>query len=237
MKVSVIIPVLNEEAVIRKKLPDMQWIRDSGHELIVVDGGSADDSLSIAKTYSDIAIASSQGRAIQMNAGAKIATGDVLLFLHIDTVLPPGGFNKTVTSLGRAYDQGDDQNDGPVKKFWGRFDVRLSGSHIMFRIIESMMNGRSRITGIATGDQAIFVTKELFNKIGGYPAIPLMEDIEISRRLKKNSKPVCIRDQVITSSRRWEISGIYRTIFLMWRIRLSYWLGVDPVRLVKRYYG
>jgi len=229
MKVSVIIPVLNEEAAVRKMLPDMQWVQESGHELIVVDGGSTDDSVSIAKKYSDNVVVSSQGRATQMNAGARVATGDVLLFLHIDTVLPLDGINKIISS--------QDFSSDPFNKVWGRFDVRLSGHHFMFRIIESMMNIRSCITGIATGDQAIFVNKNLFEKIGGYLEIPLMEDIEISRRLKKISKPVCIRDQVITSSRRWEVSGIYRTIFLMWRLRLSYWLGVAPAHLAKQYYS
>ena len=232
MKVSVIIPVLNEETVIRKMLPELQWIQESGHELIVVDGGSTDDSLAVAKQYSDTAIVSSQGRAIQMNAGASIATGDVLLFLHIDTVLPSDSLNKIITSLDHGYSQNNDQ----LKNVWGRFDIRLSGHHFMFRIIEAMMNVRSRLTGISTGDQAIFVNKELFQKIGGYLDIPLMEDIEISRRLKKISRPVCIQDRVIASSRRWEVLGIYRTVFLMWRLRLSYWLGVAPARLVKQYY-
>ena len=232
MKVSVIIPVLNEETVIRKMLPELQWIQESGHELIVVDGGSTDDSLAVAKQYSDTAIVSSQGRAIQMNAGASIATGDVLLFLHIDTVLPSDSLNKIITSLDHGYGQNNDQ----LKNVWGRFDIRLSGHHFMFRIIEAMMNVRSRLTGISTGDQAIFVNKELFQKIGGYLDIPLMEDIEISRRLKKISRPVCIQDRVIASSRRWEVLGIYRTVFLMWRLRLSYWLGVAPARLVKQYY-
>ena len=232
MKVSVIIPVLNEETVIRKMLPELQWIQESGHELIVVDGGSTDDSLAVAKQYSDTAIVSSQGRAIQMNAGASIATGDVLLFLHIDTVLPSDSLNKIITSLDHGYGQNNDQ----LKNVWGRFDIRLSGHHFMFRIIEAMMNVRSRLTGISTGDQAIFVNKELFQKIGGYLDIPLMEDIEISRRLKKISRPVCIQDRVIASSRRWEVLGIYRTVFLMWRLRLSYWLGVSPARLVKQYY-
>jgi len=233
MKVSVIIPVLNEETTIRKMLPEMQWARESGHELIVVDGGSADDSLHAAKQYSDVVTVSSKGRATQMNAGARIASGDVLLFLHIDTVLPPDSLSKILTSM---YDR-NSENNSQVNNLWGRFDVRLSGSHFMFRIIEAMMNWRSRITGIATGDQAIFISKELFEHIGGYQEIPLMEDVEISGRLKKIRKPVCIEDQVIASSRRWEVSGICRTVFLMWRLRLSYWLGADPVRLVKEYYG
>ncbi len=233
MKISVIIPVLNEETAVREMLPEMQWIRESGHELIVVDGGSTDDSFPLAKNFSDAVIVSTQGRAVQMNAGAKIATGDVLLFLHIDTILPPDSLSKILTSVN----WGNTQNNSQVEKAWGRFDVRLSGSHFMFRIIEALMNWRSRITGIATGDQAIFVSKELFEHIGGYKEIPLMEDIEISRRLKKFCKPVCIQDRVIASSRRWEVSGIYRTVFLMWRLRFSYWLGVDPVRLVKQYYS
>jgi rSAM/selenodomain-associated transferase 2 len=220
MKISVIIPVLNEETAIRKMLPEIQWIRESGSELIVVDGGSADDSVSLAEKYSDAVIVSTKGRAAQMNAGAKIATGDILLFLHIDTVLSPDSLNHILTSINCVKGKNNIQG----KRAWGRFDVRLSGSHFMFRIIEAMMNWRSRITGIATGDQAIFITKELFEH-------------EISRRLKKICKPVCIQERVIASSRRWEVSGIYRTVFLMWRLRLSYWLGVDPVRLVKEYYG
>ena len=233
MKVSVIIPVLNEQIAVQEMLPAMQWVRESGHELIVVDGGSTDDSLSLAKKYSDAVVISSRGRAAQMNAGAGSATGDVLLFLHIDTVLPLDGINKILTSLHSH----NNQINGRVKEVWGRFDVRLSGDHFMFRVIEFMMNWRSRVTGIATGDQAIFITKELFVKVGGYLEIPLMEDVEICRRLKKIRKPVCIQDRVITSSRRWEVSGIYRTVFLMWRLRLSYWMGVDPVRLAKQYYS
>lgn len=233
MKISVIIPVLNEEEAIEKMLPEIQWVRESGSELIVVDGGSADDSVSFAKKYSDAVVVSEKGRAAQMNAGAKIATGDILLFLHIDTVLSPDSLNNILTSIDCVNGKNNDQEI----RAWGRFDVRLSGSHFMFRIIEAMMNWRSRITGIATGDQAIFITKELFEHIDGYLEIPLMEDVEISRRLKKISKPVCIQDWVIASSRRWEVAGIYRTVFLMWRLRLSYWLGVDPVRLVKEYYG
>ena len=233
MKVSIIIPVLNEEFAIREKLPNMQWVRESGHELIVVDGGSTDNSLYIANKYADSTISTSQGRAVQMNAGAKIASGDVLLFLHIDTLLPENGINSILTFLSSANGKDFDK----AGEIWGRFDVRLSGKHIMFRIIEFMMNWRSRMTGIATGDQAIFITRHLFMRIGGYKEIPLMEDIEICRRLNKNSKPVCIDRCVIASSRHWESFGIYRTVFLMWRLRLSYWLGVDPLRLAKQYYG
>jgi rSAM/selenodomain-associated transferase 2 len=226
VKVSVIIPVLNEESAMREKLPTMQWVRETGHELIVVDGGSIDDSFGVAQKYADTAITSSRGRAAQMNAGASIASGEVLLFLHVDTVLPADGIKDILASCSN--DKG--------KRTWGRFDVRLSGSHFMFRVIETLMNFRSRISGIATGDQAIFINKDLFERVGGYKEIPLMEDVEISRRLKKNSRPVCIKDRVITSSRRWETSGICRTVFLMWRLRLSYWLGADPLQLEKQYH-
>ena len=229
MKVSVIIPVLNEESIISEKLPAMQWVRESGHELILVDGGSTDNSLLVAKNYTDTVITSSQGRAAQMNAGAKIASGDVLLFLHVDTLLPAEGIKRILARVANSKDSDS------VNAFWGRFDVSLTGSHFMFRVIEFMMNCRSRITGIATGDQAIFINRDLFIQIGGYKEMPLMEDIEISRRLKKKSRPVCIQNRVLTSSRRWESSGIYRTVLLMWRLRLSYWLGADPLRLAKQY--
>jgi rSAM/selenodomain-associated transferase 2 len=241
MKVSVIIPVLNEEAAICEKLPELQWVRDSGHEIIVVDGGSTDGSVSQAKKYSDVVISSEKGRAAQMNAGAGMATGELLLFLHVDTQLPQNGIDEIQLSLDTHVDRNNadrniDDGKGSAMSAWGRFDVRLSGKHFSFRIVEFMMNWRSRLTGIATGDQAIFVTRPLFNEIGGYLELPLMEDIDISRRLKNYSRPICISDHVVASSRRWETLGIYRTVLLMWRLRLSYWLGVDPVRLAKQYY-
>jgi rSAM/selenodomain-associated transferase 2 len=225
MRISVIIPVLNEAAAINTMLPELQWMREAGHELIVVDGGSDDDSAQVAQDCADQVITSRRGRARQMNAGAQVACGDVLLFLHIDTGIAAEG----IASLRSAFSPGIDG--------WGRFDVRLSGSRRMFRLIETMMNWRSRLTGIATGDQAIFVSRSLFVRSGGYADIPLMEDIELCRRLRRISKPRCLPKHVTTSSRRWENNGILNTVLLMWRLRLAYWLGVDPAALVRRYYG
>jgi rSAM/selenodomain-associated transferase 2 len=159
-----------------------------------------------------------------MNAGARRATGAVLLFLHADTVLS----DHCIAALCAHAAAGRD--------LWGRFDVRLSGRHFLLRIVERLMNWRSRATGIATGDQAIFVSRGLFDHVGGFADLPLMEDIELCRRLKRIRPPLCLPQQVVTSSRRWEQNGILRTIVHMWRLRLAYWLGVDPLRLARRYY-
>ena len=223
MKLSIIIPVLNEANVLESNLKKLQWLRQLGHEVIVVDGGSQDHSAILAGPLADQVLSSSSGRALQMNEGAKSAVGDIFLFLHVDTLLPNDGADAVFASIAQ-------QGAG-----WGRFDVRLSGQHILFRIIERMMNWRSRLTGVATGDQAIFVSKDLFEKTGGFPDIPLMEDVELSHRLKKISKPFCLPQKVVTSSRRWEQGGIFKTIRLMWRLRLAYWLGSDPARLARQY--
>lgn len=224
MSISVIIPVLNEECVLREKVAQFQALREAGHEIIVVDGDSEDSSMIFAREFADHVLSTDRGRAKQMNAGVQVANNDLLLFLHIDTEISMSALE----ALARL--------TGSNKNIWGRFDVRISGSHFMFRVIETMMNWRSRITGIATGDQAIFVSKALFDRVNGFTEIPLMEDIEISTRLKKISKPVCMSDMVTTSSRRWEKDGIYRTIWLMWRLRLAFWFGKDPAVLVQRYY-
>jgi rSAM/selenodomain-associated transferase 2 len=223
MKLSIIIPVLNEADVLEDNLKELQWMRRLGHELILVDGGSQDQSATLAKAYADQVLSSLPGRAQQMNAGAKLAKGDVFLFLHVDTSFPKTGVDAITQGLFRQ-----DSN-------WGRFDVRLSGRHIVFRIIERMMNWRSRLTGIATGDQAIFISRNIFESLGGYADMHLMEDIEISSRLKKHGKPICLSQQVVTSSRRWEQAGIYKTVWLMWRLRFAYWLGADPVQLARLY--
>jgi len=219
-KVSIIIPTLNEAATIQTSLAALQHYRQAGHELIVSDGGSTDETCLLSQSWADKVISSSSGRASQMNAGATHSSGDILLFLHADTQLP-----------GQALEPIIKQN----LPGWGRFDVKLSGCHPLFRLIETMMNLRSRISGIATGDQAIFIDQELFHHIGGFPEIPLMEDISLSRQLKKHSKPLCLRQRVTTSSRRWEQHGISRTILLMWRLRLAYFLGADPVKLAQHY--
>ncbi len=224
MRISIVIPVINEEIAIRHNLPNLQWARKQGHEIIVVDGGSQDESIREASPFADKVVSSPQGRAKQMNVGAQAATGDVYLFLHVDTLLPDNGLSAICDHL----------NSGRYQ--WGRFDVRLSGSHPLLRIIERMMNWRSRVSSIATGDQAIFITRELFEKINGFSNIPLMEDIDISRRLKRHSRPLCLRQSVITSSRRWEVRGIWRTVWLMWRLRWAYWLGADPAQLAQQYY-
>lgn len=194
-----------------------------GNEVIVVDGGSSDSTVEIAMRFADKVLSAERGRAAQMNAGAAAARGDVLLFLHIDTRLPA----QADTSILNAYANGAS---------WGRFDVRLSGRHWLFRVIETAMNRRSRLTGIATGDQAIFVTADLFQAVAGWPEIPLMEDIALCKTLRRRHSPACLSQQVESSSRRWEQNGIIRTMLTMWTLRLAFFLGADPRRLA-RYYG
>lgn len=223
MPVSIIIPVLNEAAGIADSLNDLQSYRAQGHEIIVVDGGSRDDSVELARPLADQVLTSGPGRARQMNQGADAACGDVLLFLHADTRLPGGACDVIGSSLQAGAQ-------------WGRFDVRLSGPAPGLRVIEFMMNLRSRLTTIATGDQAMFVKKDLFFRAGGFDDIPLMEDIALSRRLKKLAACACLHQRVTTSSRRWEDEGIFKTVRLMWKLRFCYWLGADPARLVRQYY-
>lgn len=219
-------PVLNEAATLEPSLRKLQSWRAHGHEVIVVDGGSDDETMAIARGegLADHVLQTERGRARQMNTGATVASGEVLVFLHADTELPPNA-EQELTSAWRR---------GNVE--WGRFDVRLAGTHPLLRVVEWMMNWRSRVSGIATGDQAIFVRRECFVASGGYADIPLMEDIELSRRLKKHSRPLALNARVVTSSRRWEQHGVIRTIVLMWWLRLAYALGADPQRLVRRYY-
>lgn len=222
MKVSIIIPVLNEAEHIADTLISLASYRSQGHEVVVIDGGSNDDTVSISQQYADRVLRSDAGRAMQMNSGIDEASGDALLFLHADTRLPADAVAKLIHALEDGY-------------FWGRFNVRLSGKHFMFRIIERMMNLRSCITGIATGDQAIFVSHESIEIVGAYPRLPLMEDIVFSKRLRELGRPACIRQQVVTSSRRWEDKGILRTMLLMWRLRLLFFLGVSAERLARQY--
>jgi len=221
VKISVVIPALNEADSIEETLLLLQAWRHRGHEVIVADGGSCDETKALAGPLADVVVDTAKGRARQMNHGARKARGDVLLFLHADTRLP----EKTPQLIRTAI----------LRKPWGRFDVRLSGKHTMLRVVEFMMNQRSHLTGIATGDQAIFVTRTLFEKINGFADIPLMEDIDLSKRLKAFSKPACIHHKLVTSSRRWEQHGIFRTILLMWRLRLAYFFGIGPERLAKIY--
>ena len=221
MFISIIIPVLNEEQSIKALLQQLQTLRTQGHEVIVVDGGSSDETLSISKTLSDKVIISKAGRALQMNNGAMNANGNILWFLHADTLIPDNAVEKIQQALN--------------EKEWGRFNIKLSGSNILFRLIESMINIRSCLTGIATGDQGIFVKKSLFESVGCYSILPLMEDVELSKKLKRKSRPACIKESLITSSRRWEKKGIISTVLLMWRLRFLYWLGVNATTLAKQY--
>ncbi len=223
-RLSIVIPALDDAAVLRETLPLLQPLRRAGHEVVLVDGGSRDGTAVIASALVDTVLSTQRGRAFQMNAGAAVARGDVLLFLHADTRLP-GDVAACVCSAM-----------GSPAAVWGRFDVRLSGQQWWARMIEFAMNLRSRLSGIATGDQAIFVRRRPFLRLGGFPELPLMEDVALSRRLKRVARPLCLRTRVTTSSRRWETEGWLRTMLLMWWLRLAYALGVSPATLARTYY-
>lgn len=222
---SIVIPCLNEADGIAATLAALAPLRHRGSEVIVVDGGSHDGTAELATGHADLVVTASRGRATQMNAGARRARGEILLFLHADTVLPDMADALVIDGLKRS------------RRGWGRFDVAIAARHPLLRVVEAFMNLRSRTTGIATGDQAVFVTRSLFTATGGYPEIALMEDVAFSRRLKRFGPPLCLKHRVTTSGRRWEKHGIVRTIVLMWGLRLAYWLGADPARLAARYYG
>ena len=222
MQVSVVIPTLNEAATLGQML---SLVRTAGEcELVVVDGGSRDDTLTIARLHADLVLGASRGRARQMNVGARAATGEALLFLHADSILPCQFPQQLQIAFADAAVVG------------GRFDVRLDAEGWQFRMIETLMNIRSRLSRISTGDQAIFVRRDVFHHLGGFPDLELMEDIEFSRRLKRAGKIACLRDRVTTSARRWRRDGVFRTIGLMWMLRLAYFLGVPPHQL-KMFYA
>ncbi|NOT11281.1 MAG: glycosyltransferase family 2 protein [Methylococcaceae bacterium] len=221
MKISIILPILNEEIVIQACLTQLQPFIPTC-EIILVDGGSSDNTLALIGAVADRVFFSKKGRARQMNAGVEYATGDVLLFLHVDTCLP----ENAPQLIEEAISSG---------RHWGRFAIRFSGRHPMFWLIAQMMNLRSALTGIATGDQAIFVTRQAFNAVGKYPEISLMEDIALSTALKRIGPPLCLNAKVTSSSRRWEVNGIYSTIVLMWTLRLLYFFGVAPETLASLY--
>lgn len=222
---SIVIPVLNEAPTIVEALQRLQPLRQRGVEVVLVDGGSRDATIDLAQPFVDRLVLARCGRAVQMNAGAEAARGDLLLFLHADTVLPDGADGDIENALAR-----DD--------VWGRFDVIIDGRHAMLAIVAWSMNLRSRLTGIATGDQAMFMHRDAFTAVGGFPVIPLMEDIALSRALKRLGRPACLRQRVTTSGRRWQQHGVFRTILLMWWLRLAFFLGADPSDLAMRYgYG
>ena len=222
MNISVIIPVLNEEKTIAATLHALVPLQP--HEIVVVDGGSDDRTGEISRQLGAKVLTAERGRARQMNYGARHATGEVLLFLHADTRLPVSALRDITSALGDARCGG------------GRFDVELEGGHWMLKIVGALINYRSRATKVGTGDQAIFVRREVFTRMGGYPDIPLMEDIALCRALKRLGRVACLRSRVVTSARRWESDGIWRTIFRMWTLKFLYLAGVSPARL-KQFYA
>jgi rSAM/selenodomain-associated transferase 2/rSAM/selenodomain-associated transferase 1 len=217
-RLSIIVPVLNEGTTITVQLAALQTLRAAGVEIVVVDGSSSDGTADLARPLADRLLVAPRGRALQMNAGARASRGEVLLFLHADTTLPAVADALVVHAI----------NAGAL---WGRFDVKIDGTHPLLRVVECLMNWRSRLTGIATGDQAIFVRREVFERVGGFPEIPLMEDVALSSQLRKIAPPACLREPVTTSGRRWEKLGVLRTILLMWRLRAAYFFGADPQQL------
>lgn len=223
MKISVVIPVLNEASAIQAALKPLQPMRAAGHEVIVVDGGSDDRTLEQTGGLVDRVVRSPRGRARQLRAGVEQASGELFWFLHGDTVVDSAAY-KQLQGVGR--------DDGPG---WGRFDVRLSGGAWPFRVIECLMNLRSRLTGIATGDQGIFLRRDWYEAVGGMPDLPLMEDVALSSALRRRGRPLCVRPPLVTSSRRWERHGIARTVLLMWWLRLRYAMGADPRQLARLY--
>lgn len=223
MKLSIIVPVLNEAGQLPDLFAHLLPFQRAGCEIIFADGVSMDGSSMLAQVAGFTVVQSAPGRARQMNAGAAQASGDVLLFLHADTRLPQGA--------SRLITQGLVEQD----RCWGRFDVCISGRPFMLRVVSHLINLRSRLTGIATGDQAIFVQRSIFEQMGRYSDQPLMEDVALCKRLKSFSRPVCIKHCVTTSGRRWEANGVWRTILLMWRLRWAYWRGTDAAELARLY--
>lgn len=221
-RLSIVVPVLNEAPHIEHALAALGPLRARGAEVIVADGGSSDATAVLAAPWADRVVTAPRGRARQMNAGAALASGDVLLFLHADTLLPGNADALVLRSVAGG-------------AAWGRFDVRIAGRPWMLRVVAACMNVRSRWSGIATGDQGIFVRRDVFEHIGGFPDQPLMEDIELSRRLRALGRPQCLRAPVTTSGRRWETRGVWRTILLMWRLRWRYWRGASPQALAEAY--
>ena len=220
--ISIIVPALDEAEGIVAALGALAPLRAERAEVIVVDGGSGDATVARCAGLADRVLGAPRGRARQMNAGAALARAPVLLFLHADTALPAGGVAAVLAAIERGAS-------------WGRFDVRIDGRASLLPVIATLMNWRSRATGIATGDQAIFVRADRFREVGGFPDQPLMEDIELSTRLKRIAAPACLRERVTTSGRRWEQRGVWHTILLMWRLRWGYWLGTPADRLAKAY--
>jgi len=222
--ISFIIPVLNDLEALKRLLPAVQEYRNQGHELLIIDGGSTDGSVTFARSLADRILMTGTGRGRQMNLGAENASHNILFFLHADSQLPPDAGNLILNALSDP------------DKFWGRFDVCLDEPGVGYTLIAFMMNLRSRWSGVATGDQGIFVRKQYFQKAGRYADIPLMEDIALSKALRKIAWPVCLPEKIVTSARRWRNQGMLKTVLLMWWLRLAYVAGVKPAILAKWYY-
>lgn len=223
VKLSIIIPVLNEGDALTPFLKALILLKSQGVELIGVDGGSTDNSFELLSTYCDTSIQSSAGRSTQMNAGALKAKGHTLLFLHADTYLP----STALTDIEHALSQNN----------WGRFNVQFEPNNLLLRITAYLMHHRSKFTHVCTGDQALFFKKKFFNQLNGFADIPLMEDVDISKRARKLSPLYALTSKVTTSSRRWQKHGTLKTILLMWWLRWLYFIGVEPCTLHKKYYG
>lgn len=223
MRVSIVIPTLNEAQALPATLHALRGqLGGIAVDVVVVDANSADATQCIARTAGVNVLNAPRGRAVQMNRGAHATRGEVLLFLHADTQLPPDALQQLTHALTKGH-------------LWGRFDVQIVGHAPLLKVVGYCMNMRSRLSGIATGDQAIFVTRAAFTAVAGFPVQPLMEDIALSRQLKRLGKPACLRTRVATSGRRWEARGMWRTIWLMWRLRFAYWRGVSPEQLAALY--
>ena len=219
-----VVPVLNEAAGLPALVARLHALQAQGAHIVLVDGGSSDGSMQAAMQAGLAVLQTGRGRARQMNAGAHASASQCLLFLHADTVLPAGALDAMSAALAH-----------PDVVAWGRFDVRIDGQHPMLKVVAWFMNQRSRLTGIATGDQCLFMTRAAWEAVGGFPEQPLMEDIELSTRLKALARPVCLRLKVSTSGRRWEQRGVWSTIWLMWILRWRYWRGADPAHLAELY--
>lgn len=222
-RLSIIVPLFNESGQLASLIDHLRLWKSKGCDIILVDGGSSDDTLAKIQGSGLKALSAPRGRARQMNAGAAVAEGEILLFLHADTRLCDGADTLVRNALARN------------NRYWGRFDVRIEGDHWLLMVVGGLMNLRSRLTGMATGDQCLFVSATIFHAVGGFPEQPLMEDIELSRRLLRVSRPACLRRKVTTSGRRWRDRGVWRTIWLMWRLRWAYWRGTPAEQLVERY--
>ncbi len=224
-KLSIIIPVLDESLFFTKQQLYVEALLQQGHEIIVVDGGSTDNSVLAAEKLGCKCINTKASRGYQLHVGANASTYETLVFLHADTLLPLTATNSINTALDN------------LNASWGRFNVMFTNKKLIFRVIAWLMNKRSCITGIVTGDQTLFIKRKTYFDCGGFADIPIMEDIEFSKRLKKHSPPICLSENVITSSRKWEQQGVIKTIMLMWRLRLSYFFGASTEKLARQYYS